>query len=832
MWQVSILPFVLGLHWLSLALLAAAGALGARSGRGCCFRFCLILFFATVRFGEAAHPGPADFVIGALNATGLQGKHSVVSQLPAGLYAASETHLTPRGVTEFNKGLHFAQSGHRLVPGHPARHRARSAFVGDYTGVGFISSVPTRTACHAWHPDVYSTARLQVVHAFASPLWILAGVCYGFASGPVSKTLQLLEHLSDRVVDSATGPRVLAGDFNLLEDHNPFVSHWRSRGFIEIQQLWACRTGQPLRVTCKHSTRKDFVYVSPELVPFIMAVEVCDDWFADHSLLLARLQLPAQRIARPVWRTPKHRPLPAAAAKLVSASAPQSAPALEGSAGDRYAFIWGRFEDRVSTALAHSGHSPLTSAERGRGCTLDVSICNLNPAPLRKPRQGEVEPQYFGLNRRYGFWFRQLRRLQALTQSMRNPKATDDARLHRAQTWHAVVRAPGFHPDFSAWWRTRPHKAFHAPACIPAGLPDPSCVLAIFQCFEANFRSFEKSLLVHRKAAAKARRDRMPSLIFRDVQRDKACPVTTLVEGPQAEAVHVDQEDFSVEVADNRDWSAADPVFLDGVPFMPLHVEPDKLWLDKRPPPAVTMVHQERLLATLPELFRAFGDAWSERWLRHSDTPSDGWRQALAMMDLVAPPPTPLQYAPVTATQWRQAVRAKKPTSVPGPDGVSRADLLLMPDDLLAHILAVCEQAEHTGEWPMAAMTAVVSALEKLPGAGRVGQFRPISVLSFTYRVWASVRAKQVLAHISHMLPPSMYGMVPGKSSRDVWYAMQHLIEVAHLAGEPLCGVVSDLQRPLITSLDCRCCRDLTSQPQVQGSELCWASYRQPYGLP
>ena len=79
-----------------------------------------------------------------------------------------------------------------------------------------------------------------------------------------------------------------------------------------------------------------------------------------------------------------------------------------------------------------------------------------------------------------------------------------------------------------------------------------------------------------------------------------------------------------------------------------------------------------------------------------------------------------MPYEPITARQWRPAVRSKRPTSAAGPDGISRADLLLMPDDLLAHMLDICEHAERTGAWPLSALVAIVTALEKIPGAGRV----------------------------------------------------------------------------------------------------------------
>ena len=115
-----------------------------------------------------------------------------------------------------------------------------------------------------------------------------------------------------------------------------------------------------------------------------------------------------------------------------------------------------------------------------------------------------------------------------------------------------------------------------------------------------------------------------------------------------------------------------------------------------------------------------------------------------------------------------------------------------MPDDLLQHLLAICEHAEHSGEWPAAAIAAVVMALEKIPGAGRVNQFRPIAVLSLTYRVWAT---KKALTHLSQFLPPTMFGMAPGRSAQSVWYFLQQTIETAHLAGDTLCGVVSDLEK-------------------------------------
>ena len=113
-----------------------------------------------------------------------------------------------------------------------------------------------------------------------------------------------------------------------------------------------------------------------------------------------------------------------------------------------------------------------------------------------------------------------------------------------------------------------------------------------------------------------------------------------------------------------------------------MYVEPDKLWLDREVPPAVNIASQETHLAQLPDIFRAFGEAWADRWLRHTNVEPSRWQQALQVIDQVLSPGEPMPYRPIAVQQWKQAVRAKRPSSALGPDGVCRADLLIVPDNL------------------------------------------------------------------------------------------------------------------------------------------------------
>ena len=90
-----------------------------------------------------------------------------------------------------------------------------------------------------------------------------------------------LEAVTQRVVLQGSGPRFLAGDFNLEPQALHHASVWAEHGFVEVQDLWHQRTGSLPQVTCKNSTRKDYVWISAELQPLLQGVEVDPTWFCD-----------------------------------------------------------------------------------------------------------------------------------------------------------------------------------------------------------------------------------------------------------------------------------------------------------------------------------------------------------------------------------------------------------------------------------------------------------------------------------------------------------------------------------------------------------------------
>ena len=355
------------------------------------------------RFGEAAHPGPG-FTIGTFNPTGLGAKHGVVAQLEPGIYAVTETHLTHRGLQDFRTGLKLGGTSFSFCHGHAVQPRARSPATGAYQGVGFLSSFPSRVVAQSWPPEIYQTSRVQVASFLVGDVWILGGVCYGFATDK-SRTGPILDAVLDRIFSQPVGPRFVAGDWNLEVQELPQLALLRARGFIDIQDLRAARTGEAVEPTCKGKTRKDFLFVSPELQATFLAASVDPTFWPDHSVVSASFGLPRDHLVFFSWR----QPVPRTSQAVLEGQVHFSASA--GDSTERYAQVCHSYEEALSRAEQREGRPPLSAAERGRGRVQEVRCRKTFVVPHRKGRQGDVEPNFFGCHVQHGHWFRQLRRV-------------------------------------------------------------------------------------------------------------------------------------------------------------------------------------------------------------------------------------------------------------------------------------------------------------------------------------------------------------------------------------------------------------------------------------
>ena len=77
----------------------------------------------------------------------------------------------------------------------------------------------------------------------------------------------------------------------------------------------------------------------------------------------------------------------------------------------------------------------------------------------------------------------------------------------------------------------------------------------------------------------------------------------------------------------------------------------------------------------------------------------------------------------------------------------------------------------------------------------RVSDFRPITVLSFCYRIWSSVQSRFWLNALSSILDRFLCGNRPGFQAATLWRTVLEHVELSQSDSHDQCGVVFDLEK-------------------------------------
>ena len=672
-----------------------------------------------------------------------------------------------------------------------------------------------------------------------------------------AKTEAQCQLLMERLVLHSSGLRFIAGDFNQPMGGIQAMQQLCDLGWVNIQQWALSKRNKPIQPTCKGSTTVDHVFVSPELALYLRDVHVDPTWFPDHSILWAEFESLGNPPMLPLWKQPlpidwtslnfsteeddkkaqlKHQPKDVGsvatendhqAAESEVTGGPgtcQSDRCYSGSSvvsdimhkdlgnatgvgnawrnnasvatsshdnTQKYYHLCRDLEDLADAASVKRHNKGLQKKQKGRAQVTEVTWVQEFSSPPKAGRHGDIAPQFHGIDAQHAKLLRQVRRLVNYVRiadliDPMCPQAT-----HRDQLWSSISNAKGFSPTFRQWWATQQHPYVKVLPWIP-----PTSVVAsqIAKHVEAHLRQYEKVQLKHRVHKAKLRQLENPNVVFQDLKAQPPAPLQALIDVRKAWITEIDPDDFSIEVLPSQQWKD-ESVLINGQPKAIIHAEPDKLWLENIDDihPNGT-VQQETLVGDLPTLFERFSTEWKERWDRHLHTPNDFWTPIIEFaLDQISPPAQQFQYEPVTYDQWMHEVRRKKATAAVGPDGISKTDLMNMPRSLVEGLLDMIHRIEQGEQWPRQAITGFVIALEKISGASQVSQFRPITIFSLTYRVWSSVRAKQLLQHLRQIAPETCMGNLPQKSAGHVWAGVQKTIELAQHHMGNMSGAVIDL---------------------------------------
>ena len=220
----------------------------------------------------------------------------------------SETHLSSKDVAGFNAGLRFAGSPFcPFLGGHPVMPSATGA--GCWKGVGVLSKVPVRHVPTSWPVEIQRSSRAMVFTSLIDNVWLTGGIVYGepdshYYPSRLQHNEALLRAVTDSVGFLSSGPRFVVGDWNVASGELPVFAVLEGLGFKDLQDIAAERWGIPPQPTCKARTRKDFCYISPELQHLLIQVDVINDVWPDHAMLLGRFHRLGEASLNDVWRTP------------------------------------------------------------------------------------------------------------------------------------------------------------------------------------------------------------------------------------------------------------------------------------------------------------------------------------------------------------------------------------------------------------------------------------------------------------------------------------------------------------------------------------------------
>ena len=357
------------------------------------------------------------------------------------------------------------------------------------------------------------------------------------------------------------------------------------------------------------------------------------------------------------------------------------------------------------------------------------------------------------------------------------------------------MTATGFHAGFRNWW-FHLRKVFHdSPAVLPCAPPGFEQANAILLEFTHQYRELEQSLQQARLQQAMERRSKDPLLIYRDLQRERAEPVQTIVVAKPLKilASQPSQDDKIELTLETPIPDGAYQLSVSDVNFQPQVVSATRVVV----PSETAQQCGDHILCKQVEgnvnhILQAFEDEWSPRWSKHDHVSSDRWNAISEFLE-VAIPKRVATFPPITRELWRKTVAKKKKYAAIGADGVSKHDLQNMPDVILDDLLNMLQKIEQGAEWPSQAMTGMVAALAKTPQAQTTNQYRPICIFSLFLRVWGTIRAKQCLRYLATLVPSTLLGNIPGRSPKQLWFRIQQAIEYAYAQDSEIAGCVADL---------------------------------------
>ena len=336
----------------------------------------------------------------------------------------------------------------------------------------------------------------------------------------------------------------------------------------------------------------------------------------------------------------------------------------------------------------------------------------------------------------------------------------------------------------------------HGVPAVIGSLPDCAQAQAIFEDFHQNYRRLEAWHARRRDEVLTAKHAESSKHLFAALRPTKPPPLDTLTIRKDFEVLATDVEGCQVLLDAAPPCHGTSSFNVEGqlVDLRPMQgplckVAADDIVLMQEG----TVVEQEQFVSEPAQVFHEFIKLWQPRWNQHTGLEPAHWARVLNFTRFLRPVAS-FDFPPICATQWLQAVGRLKKKAARGPDAYARLDLLHMAPCHVAQLLQLLRRIElGQSEWPLQLLQGFVCAIDKLNGKTGADAYRPICLLSVIYRVWGSIRTKQLLRALRHQVPDEMFGFVPHRETADMWILLQAQIEAACSEGRAMVGCITDV---------------------------------------
>ncbi|CAE7325636.1 unnamed protein product [Symbiodinium sp. CCMP2456] len=683
----------------------------------------------------------------------------------------------------------------RSVAGAPAPLRVNSLWAGSWTGVLQVSDYPCRPFRLPWPSGLYESGRVVVAQHYLESTPVQVATVYGYPTGPtwpdaLTRTDNMLRCLTQELVLGARGFRVITGDFNHDIDRLDQCAVWRSHGWVELQCLAERLWGVAPQPTCKHATRRDFIWLSPEAAACCIKAQVLDV-FQEHSTLIAGFSLPGHSVSEITWPLPSE--IPWASVNIDSWHELGShAPVVAKDSSRWYSEFSQEFERSLRGFVPALQNNQLPSACFGRGKRLAPQVQCSTVAVPRPSRCGEVSLRHDGLCTEVKRWFQQLRRLQSLKHAVAAASPAPAAVDYRLALWRSICGAKGFAGGFRGWWQIRPARLVGSPPELPHTVPDVASATSIFEDFRCNFRRFEAWHMQRRGQILDCKYEKSLAQLYRELKDPVPEQVDTLIVSREYAILAVSSAGNQVHLDAVPDLRGSSTWAVDGQPVAVTEVDDVVCTLSAAASPGQEL-EQCQTLSSVSDVQSEFVSLWAGRWQKHATFTATHWQRFLAFASAYLPCQA-FSLPRIEAADWLRAVRRFRPRAARGPDGWAKADLLHMPHDRIQQLLAFLAEVEAgEREWPQQLVTGFICLLSKRNGHTDAHGFRPICLYSIVYRTWSGIRARQLLVALKGSVPADLHGFIPGKEATTLWYCIQAQIELCAQGDTPLLGMCTDI---------------------------------------